>query len=74
VAGAVLFTRGGWVQIDRHRRWQLALLGLGLAIVLVRGVRGVALHPCHHFVHEVEEGRLRHELAGVKRSPKVVRR
>jgi uncharacterized membrane protein len=32
---AVLFARGGLAQIDSYRRWQLGLVGAGLAIVLV---------------------------------------
>ncbi len=35
VAAVVCFARGGLAKIDTYRRWQLALLGLGLAIVLV---------------------------------------
>lgn len=32
---AVLFARGGLSQIDTYRRWQLALIGIGLVIVLL---------------------------------------
>jgi hypothetical protein len=32
---AVLFARGGLSQIDTYRRWQLALIGIGLVVVLV---------------------------------------
>ncbi len=34
-SAAAVFSRGGWAQIDSYRRGQLALLGIGLAIVLV---------------------------------------
>lgn len=35
-AGAVtLLGRNGWVLLDTYRRWQLALIGVGLAIVLL---------------------------------------
>lgn len=34
-AAAVAFSRGTLAQIDTYRRWQLALAGIGLAIVLV---------------------------------------
>jgi len=34
-AAAVVFARGGLAQLDVYRRWQLALLCVGLAIVLV---------------------------------------
>jgi uncharacterized membrane protein len=33
-AAAVSFSRGALAQIDTYRRWQLALVGIGLAIVL----------------------------------------
>ena len=53
---------------DRHslgvRRGAGAAVAQGLAVIGQAGGQSVALHPLAGFLHQVGEGRQRHELAG----------